>query len=325
MLQIEQFALVLYISALVGIAGSFWILQEKRFPQNVFAKLLYALAKVDIAIGISAAVFGFIAVNYKYLFGEPLFQYGLFVLFLYLAYLYYLIGFSIAFVPVYIILFKGTVGKLNKVPLVTLCFVGASTWTAIIVATNFTSANWVSTVGVIFLFGMFSSMCFCFMICWKELNADKTKRKNVQSMWSFEQKEYYLKQASTKMTRFTGNFALVQLLLILPFLSLIAISLINAVLFHGQSPILMTVSDVLLCVVTVSISGSGFFHCLAVHFSLFHKIQKKQRPVTTSQIPLRDFETTTFVENPVKPDMVHLFTGQKLPAKQYDTIDLIKG
>ncbi|KAJ3311839.1 hypothetical protein HDV04_003579 [Boothiomyces sp. JEL0838] len=326
MLQIEEFSLVLYISALLGIAGSFWILQEDRLPQNVFAKLLYALARVDILIGVTAAVFGYIAVNYKHLLANENFEYGLFVVFLFLAYLYYLIGFCIAFVPVYIILFKGTVGTLNKFPMVTICVVGSVTWTTIIVLTDYTSASWVATVGILFLFGMFSSMCFCFGICWKELNADKTKRKNVQSIYSFEQKEYYLKQASTKMTRFTGNFALVQLLLILPFLAFTAVIILNATLFKSQSVILGGISDVLFCIVTISISGSGFFHCLAVHFSLFYKIKKQATTHALLKQDLKKLETSTFVDGvPIKPDLVHLFTGQKLQLKQMDTIDLIKG
>ncbi|KAJ3318397.1 hypothetical protein HDV06_000526 [Boothiomyces sp. JEL0866] len=328
----QYWTLVLYISSLLGVLGSFWILQEKRLPNNVFKKLLHSLAIVDCLLAVALSLYGF--VNYEFIDAMdsiiPLWQ-GLILAFVFLGYLYYLVGFCIAFIPIYIIVFKGTVNTLNKLPLVQICFVGAVFWT-VIVEIGLQSSNYVRIVSAIaFLFVMFLLMCICFTICWKELYADKTKRRNVQTFRNFDEREFHSKQASVKMTRFSGSFALIQLTLILPALMLGNTILVNQILFAGNNNSINEIEAICELTILVSFSASGFFHALAVHFGLFYKFKKwkfvkVQQKMLPKPIPKHKLATTTFHERdlPQRPDMVHLFTGQRRTLVHPDTIDLIK-
>ncbi|KAJ3318398.1 hypothetical protein HDV06_003083 [Boothiomyces sp. JEL0866] len=323
MVEYQELSIVLYISSLFGIAGSIWILQEKRLPDNVFASLIYALGIVDFVI---AMVFGYLTTNYQEQF-ESSYGIGVFIFLLFLAFVYYFVNFSLSFIPIYILMFKGTVRQLNKIPLVFLSLVGSVMWTLIISVATYNEQYLFTVLGFVFLYSMFASSCFCFSICWKELNSDKIKRQHVQSLRNFDEREYYSKQASVKMARFSGNFALVQLVLILPY---VASNILNG--FTGWLPFLdnlaITMTDISQYIMVISFSSGGFFHSLAIHFSLFYVYKKRKSEL----IPLEDRnrldpESSTLLDTTVKevikPEMVHLFTGQR-PLQQRDTIDLIK-
>ncbi|KAJ3272091.1 hypothetical protein HDV01_005956 [Terramyces sp. JEL0728] len=311
MIEWDNQTMALYISSLFGILGSFWILQEKRLPNNVFKKLLHTLAKIDVLIAVTLALYGYLISTFTFMQEEPVVKVTISV-FLCLGYLYYLVGFCIAFVPVYIILFNGTVRTLNKLPLISLCVVGTFTWTAI-VSVGLSNMDYTRIIlGIIFLFSMFSSMCFCFAICWKELMADKIKRRNAQKVGNFEEKEFYSKQASVKMTRFTGSFALVQLLLIIPALSYGILTFVYMFILPSAANNVKLAIDVCLTIILVTYSASGFFHALAVHFSLYYKYKKKKRravetPIVKGRVQQNRLEVASFTARdlPHRPDMIY--------------------
>ncbi|KAJ3262657.1 hypothetical protein HK103_000186 [Boothiomyces macroporosus] len=172
---------------------------------------------------------------------------------------------------------------------------------------------------------MFASSCFCFSICWKELNSDKIKRQHVQSLRNFDEREFYSKQASVKMARFSGNFALVQLVLILPF---VLSNILNSV--TGILPILdsmaIAAQDISQYIMVVSFSAAGFFHALAIHFSLFYVYKKRKSTAIPLMERVANPESSTLLDREIinKPEMVHLFTGQARTLKAQDTIELIK-
>ncbi|KAJ3272092.1 hypothetical protein HDV01_005957 [Terramyces sp. JEL0728] len=100
--------------------------------------------------------------------------------------------------------------------------------------------------------------------------------------------------------------------------------------FLGQD-ISDIINDITQYIMIVSFPAAGFFHALAIHFSLFYVYKKKKRQ--SDAIPLQNRlaspESSTLLCEPNRkdinrPEMVHLFTGQVRTSQQQDTIDLIK-
>ncbi|KAI8900273.1 hypothetical protein BC833DRAFT_582509 [Globomyces pollinis-pini] len=248
----------------IGALGSCWVIYSTKMPSNPFSKFVKLLMLTNLGL----AVFSFVMiVGSSFLTPNSLILSFIAFVISSLVRLFYLISLTISWIPYYIVCNSGTFKSIRwKIILGVIIFISLLLFIIPAWFTDISSLQAVAVADSFLLILAVNLMIYFNIQTWRELRSQRIDRMSNLSGPTFHTNEVFKHTAANMMKKFSGIFAIIEILIWIP---TIIYQLIYAYHLTDLEKLNLPYGMVLLYNISQGLFAmNGFFHAWGISYSL---------------------------------------------------------